>query len=477
MDAPVVVVVGGGVSGLAAAHALVGGPNPPQVVVLEGAPRLGGKLAGDVLAGVPVDLGAESVLARRPEGVALIEAVGLGDDLVHPATTSAGLWVGDRIRAIPPTVMGVPVDAAATVDVLGEEGAARVAAEAELPAQVLTEDVAIGRYVADRMGPAVTNKLIDPLLGGVYAGRAEEISLAAAVPELYAKLRTTPGLLAATQEMRASSQRRAADGKPVFAGLRGGINRLIHALEADLTARGVEIHRSTPVRKITRVADNEATKYELEAGPVPAPTYFRADAVIVAAPASPAARMLTDVVPTAATELAAIDYASMAIVTLAVPKKHWPTTATGSGFLVPSDEGRTIKAATFSHAKWEWSAEAGGDLAVLRTSVGRLGEEYVLQRSDEELVKLAAADLRKAIGLDAELVGSLVTRWGGGLPQYAVGHLDRVDRVEAAVADHPGLAVCGAAYRGVGIAACVASGGAAATRVREHLTALATMGS
>ncbi|HZX03855.1 protoporphyrinogen/coproporphyrinogen oxidase, partial [Kribbella sp.] len=149
--------------------------------------------------------------------------------------------------------------------------------------------------------------------------------------------------------------------------------------------------------------------------------------------------------------------------------------ATGSGFLVPSVEGRTIKAATYSHAKWAWSAEAGGDLAVLRTSVGRLGEEYMLQRSDEELIQLAVKDLHQAIGLRAEVVGSLVTRWGGGLPQYAVGHLDRVDRVEAAVAGVPGLAVCGAAYRGVGIAACVASGGKAATRVREHLDALETM--
>ena len=448
-----VVVVGGGISGLAAAYALATGPNPPQITVLEGSPRLGGKLAGDQIEGVPVDLGAESVLARRPEAVDLIRAVGLGDDLVHPATTSAGLWVGDRIRAIPPTIMGVPVDPAATVDVLGSAAAEAVAHEAELPAPALTEDVAIGRFVADRMGSAVTDKLIDPLLGGVYAGRAEEISLAAAVPELYAKLRTAPSLLAATAELREAGQRRA--GQPVFAGVVGGINRIIEALEKDLTARGVEIRRKLAVRRITRTPAG----YALEAGPVPAPTLIEADAVIIAVPATPAARMLADLVPAASTELATIEYASMAIVTLAVRKQDWPAGATGSGFLVPSVEGRTIKASTYSHAKWEWSGEAGGELAVLRASVGRLGEEYVLQRSDEELVALAAADLGRAIGLQAPVVGSLVTRWGGGLPQYAVGHLDRVDRVEAAVAAEPGLAVCGAAYRGVGIAACVASGG------------------
>ena len=464
-----VVVVGGGISGLAAAHALATGPNPPQITVLEGSPRLGGKLAGAELEGVPVDLGAESVLARRPEAIDLIRAVGLADDMVHPATMSAGLWVGDRIRAIPPTIMGVPIDPAATADVLGSAAAAEVAHEAELPAPALTEDVAIGRYVGERMGSAVTDKLIDPLLGGVYAGRADEISLAAAVPELYAKLRTAPSLLAATAELREAGQRRA--GQPVFAGIVGGINRLIPELEKDLSARGVEIRRKLAVRRITRTPDG----YSLEAGPVPAPTLVEADAVIVAVPAAPAARMLADLVPAASTELATIEYASMAIVTLAVRKRDWPAGATGSGFLVPSVEGRTIKASTYSHAKWEWSGEAGGELAVLRASVGRLGEEYVLQRSDEELVALATADLGRAIGLQAPVVGSLVTRWGGGLPQYAVGHLDRVDRVEAAVAAEPGLALCGAAYRGVGIAACVASGGKAATRVRAHLDALATM--
>ena len=466
-----VVVVGGGISGLAAAYALATGPNPPQITVLEGSPRLGGKLAGDELEGVPVDLGAESVLARRPEAVDLIRAVGLGNDLVHPATTAAGLWVGDRIRAIPPTIMGVPVDPVATVDVLGSSAASQVAHEAELPAPALTEDVAIGRFVAERMGPAVTDKLIDPLLGGVYAGKAEEISLAAAVPELYAKLRTAPSLLAATAELREAGQRKT--GQPVFAGVVGGVNRVIEALEKDLTARGVDIRRKLAVRRITRTADG----YTLEAGPVPAPTLLTADAVIVAVPAAPAARMLADLVPAASTELATIEYASMAIVTLAVRKKDWPADAIGSGFLVPSVEGRTIKAATYSHAKWEWSSEAGGDLAVLRTSVGRLGEEYVLQRSDEELVALATADLGRAMGLQAPVVGSLVTRWGGGLPQYAVGHLDRVDRLEAAVEAEPGLAVCGAAYRGVGIAACVASGGKAATRVQAHLATLETMGS
>jgi len=185
--------------------------------------------------------------------------------------------------------------------------------------------------------------------------------------------------------------------------------------------------------------------------------------------------MLAELVPAAATELGGIEYASLAIVTLAVCKRDWPEGTSGSGFLVPSVEGRTIKASTYSHAKWDWTAEAGGDLALFRCSVGRLGEEAVLQRDDADLVTASADDLREAIGLRAEIVDSTVTRWGGALPQYAVGHLDRVDRIARATAPVPGLEVCGAAYRGVGIAACVASGTEAATRVRGHLDRLARM--
>lgn len=469
---PHVVVVGGGISGLAAAHALASAGGV-RVTVLEGSARLGGKLAGGTVAGVGVDLGAESVLARRPEAVDLIKTVGLADELTHPATTTAGLWVGGRIRPLPPTVMGVPVDVPAAADVLGPDGTAAAYDDGTQPPPALRDDVAIGRFVADRMGRAVSDRLVDPLLGGVYAGRADEISLAAAVPELFVRLRTAPSLLAAAEDVRAAGQRSAPG--PVFAGIRGGVHRLVEALRRELERLGVEVRTRCTVRRIAQYHQAEVSGFAVEAGPVPVPDLLTADAVVVATPARPASRMLEDLVPAAAAELAAIEYASLAIVTLAVRRDRWPAVATGSGFLVPSVEGRTIKAATYSHAKWDWTAQAGGELVVLRCSVGRLGEERILQREDADLVAAAVADLGDAIGLDAQVIDSTVTRWGGALPQYAVGHLDRVDHVERAVAAVPGLTVCGAAYRGLGIAACVASGTSAATRVREHLDRLATM--
>lgn len=457
-----VVVVGGGISGLAAAWALSDLPGV-RVTVLEGSARVGGKVIGGEVAGIPVDLGAESVLARRPEAVELIGAVGLAADVVHPATTAAGLWIADRIVPIPPTVMGVPADLAAARDVLGTEGVRRAETEGG-DAPALQDDVAIGAFVAARMGRTVTDRLVDPLLGGVYAGRADEISLAAAVPELFARLRTAPSLREAAASLR--GQRTGTD-QPVFAGLRGGVHRLTEQLATELAKRDVEIRTRSTVRRIARTDRG----FRLETGPVPAPRFEDADAVIVATPARPAARMLTEVVPAAASELAAIEYASLAIVTLAVRRKDWPAAATGSGFLVPSVEERSIKAATYTHQKWAHD----GETAVFRCSVGRLGEEYVLQRDDADLVAAAAADLRAAVGLDTEIVDGVVQRWGGALPQYAVGHLDRVGRIDRAVEQVPGLAVAGAAYQGVGIAACVASGQRAATRVRAELDRLATM--
>jgi oxygen-dependent protoporphyrinogen oxidase len=155
----------------------------------------------------------------------------------------------------------------------------------------------------------------------------------------------------------------------------------------------------------------------------------------------------------------------VAVVTLAFRLRDFPEVA-GSGFLVPPVDKRAVKAATFSFAKWEWIREAGGgELLLMRCSLGRHREEHQLQKTDDELVDLALHDLADAIGLSVRPVDAHVQRWGGGLPQYAVGHLDRVSAIRSDVARQPGLAVCGAAYDGVGIPACIASGRRAADQV------------
>lgn len=470
------VVVGGGISGLSAAWELVTRHPGLQVSVLEASDRVGGKLrgadvgGGDGRAGITVDVGAESLLARRPEGLELIRQVGLGVDLVHPATSTASIWSRGALHPMPPrTLMGIPSDVRTLRGLLSDEEVDRAGAE-----QVWAgadPDISIGDLVAERLGPAVLDRLVEPLLGGVYAGHAREISAAAALPLAWDAYRTGASLTAtatatAAQALpRRSTDADAARPAPVFAGLRGGLHRLPLRLVELLIQRGVTVRTGATARELRR----EGAGFELVTGPVPCPTTYRADLVVLALPPAPAARLLTDPAPGAAQVLAQVQSASTALVTLALPADRLPDLV-GSGFLVPPVEGRAIKAATFSSTKWDWVREAGrgagprgSDLVLLRASLGRHREETVLQRPDADLVALALREVGELVGGPLpKPVGAHVQRWGGGLPQYAVGHRQRMSTVREQVAAVPGLAVCGATYDGVGIPACIASGRAAA---------------
>ncbi len=473
---PHVVVIGGGVAGAAAAWYLrQGGGDALDITVLEGSPRLGGKLRTVELAGASVDAGAEAILNRRPEGVELARAVGLGDRIRHPQTTSASLWSRHSLRPVPAgTVMGVPadLDALAESGLLSAEGLERVRREPEIPGPTLDGDTAIGAYAAQRLGQELVDRLIEPLLGGVYAGHADQLSLRATVPALVPYLREDPSLLRAAARAKAAAP---ASQVPVFAGIDGGVGSLVPAVMA---ASGARVLTNSMVRELRRTSTGTGTgtgtdigtgpRWQLVVGPTRDPVLVEADAVVVACPARPASRLLVDVAPSAARELAGIEYASMATLAFAFPVDaigEGPVSLPGSGFLVPPLERRLIKAATFSSAKWGWLAERAPDVVVVRCSVGRLGEVADLQLDDSDLTSGALADLRAATGIEAPPVDVHVERWGGGLPQYAVDHQSRVERIRADVARLPGLAVAGAAYDGIGIPACVASARAAATQV------------
>ena len=465
---PHVVVVGGGIAGLAAALAVreqSGGQ--VRVTVLEGSPSVGGKLALTEVAGILVDAGAESMLARRPEGLALAAAAGLEDDVVHPAVVGASLWSHGALRPLPSgTLMGLPGDlrSLAASRTLSRRALARVPLDRVLRRTPVTDDVSIGAYVTARLGREVVDRLVEPLLGGVYAGHADEISLDAALPQLAGPVRTERSLLRSVEAVLAAGVGAAGVGaegvaRPVFASVRGGLGRLPDAVAA---ASGADIRTGTTVREITRVPEG----WRVVVGSAAAPETVQADALVLALPTGPAARLLRELAPYAADDLAGVEYASVGLVTFALRASDVVDRLQGTGFLVPPVEKRVIKAATFSSAKWGWLGEMSGDLAIVRTSVGRHREVADLQRDDPDLAAAALADLADALGVgELHPVDAIVTRWGGALPQYAVGHLDRVARVRRALADLPALAVCGAGYDGVGIPACVASGRAAAARV------------
>ncbi|MGW2205973.1 protoporphyrinogen oxidase [Streptomyces sp. NPDC001774] len=460
-----VVVVGGGIAGLAAAHRLVSAGL--RVTLLEGGDRLGGKLLAGEIAGAPVDLGAESLLARRPEAIALARAVGLGDRLRPPATTTASVWTRGTLRPMPKGhVMGVPGDPAALTEILSDEGLRRVGHDRDLPPAEIGEDIAIGAYVAERMGHEVVDRLVEPLLGGVYAGDAYRISMRAAVPALFTAARTHPTLTDAVRAVQRAGAATPSDaagaatglGGSAFLGIEGGIGTLPEAVAGAIRAAGGEILTLMPVTGLRRVANGGP--WQVDAGG----REFLADAVVLAAPAWAAAELLATEAPVAAGELGTVEYASMALVTLAFRRQDVHALP-GSGFLVPPVDGHTIKASTFSSQKWQWVADGAPDLFLLRTSVGRYGEEEQVFRDDADLVEASLKDLAAAAGLTARPVATTVTRWTGGLPQYPVGHLARVTRIRDAVARVPGLRVAGAVYDGVGIPACIASGTRAADEI------------
>jgi oxygen-dependent protoporphyrinogen oxidase len=341
--------------------------------------------------------------------------------------------------------------------VLSAAGLLRASLDVALPRTPIDDDIAVGAYVRARAGQEVVDRLVDPLLGGVYAGRADQLSLAATVPQLAAHVSTHRTLIGAARAARAQSSQVVG---PVFAGLVGGRGRVPHAITDVVRAAGVDVRTATTVRELTQTNDG----FRLTCGAVPAQQTIETRAVVIAVPGAPAARLLGEIAAAAATEVAAIDYASVVTVTLAYDDADAAGVMHGSGFLVPAVEGRATKAVTYLSAKW---SHLSGGLTFVRGSVGRYGDEHDIQRDDDDLVATVHEDLAAVTGLRARPVLSRVNRWGGGLPQYAPGHLGRVRRTRAALP--PGAAVCGAAYDGVGVPACVRSGQQAASVLREWL--------
>ena len=464
-----ILIVGGGIAGLACAWELSRAVPDATITVLDAADRPGGKLRREPVAGVALDVGAESMLARRPEALDLMSELGLDAEVVHPATTSASVWSRGELHPLPKgTLMGIPSPAASALGILSADEVVRAECETSWDRGDF-EDISVGDYVAARLGDAVVDRLVEPLLGGVYAGQARSLSLRACLPSVFAAARRGESLTetAAAQ----AAQPIPAEAAPVFAGLVGGVGRLAESLAESLRAGGVTIRSGTIVRELHREPDTAGGGWSVVVGPQPRPERLVADAVVIAVPAAPSSRLLARHLPDAARALREVEYASMAIITLAVGADgHGAVPLPGSGFLVPAVEGRTIKASTFSSTKWRWTAEAAGDLSFLRASVGRFGETSDLQRPDEELVAIAVAEVSEALGHQLpRIVDTHVQRWGGALPQYTVGHVDRVARIRTAAAGAPGLELAGAAYEGVGIPACIASGRAAASAVATHL--------
>ncbi|MBW3615091.1 MAG: protoporphyrinogen oxidase [Actinobacteria bacterium] len=451
---PRAVVVGGGISGLAGAHRLALAGH--EVTVLEAGPRMGGKILTTRFAGRPVDEGADAFLTRMPHALDLCRQLGLDDRLVSPATSEAALWLDGKLRPLPAGLfLGAPVELGplARSGILSPWGVARAGIEPWLPGRPLERDVSVGGLVRRRYGAEVHERLVDPLLGGINAGRSERLSVEVAAPALAAAARRSASVM---RGLRADAATRPRGQPSPFAAPAGGMGELVEALAQAVSSLGAQLRLSTPVRGIERVAGGYLVRADGES--------LMAERVLVAVPSFVASGLLAPLSPAAGQLLAPLQYVSVAVVSLAYPAPHLSPKPTGSGFLVPRNQGRLVTACSVFSNKWP--GDGAGDWVVLRASVGRDGDQRALALGDVELTERVEAEVGEALALSGAPAAVRVSRWPRAFPQFPPGHLVRqAEAVAALAADAPGVALAGAYLRGVGIATCIAGAQAAADQL------------
>ena len=477
-----VVVVGGGIAGLTAAYRLLhpadAGTEVPRVVLVDSAERLGGKILSTPFEGRLVDEGADAFLLRVPWAIELCDELGISDERISPATGGAsvahGGGAGRQLTPLPDGLVGgVPTRLGPLLrsPLLGRADTLRAAADYVLPRRFTARRhgaASVGDIVRARLGPAVASQVVDPLLGSISAGDISRLDAATSAPILGQALERSRSLMRGLRQMQPAP---AADGSgpaPIFGSFDGGMGRLVHALTERLD--GCILRLGTPVEAIRR----PGTRFAVHTGS----EVLEADAVIVAAPAHAAAHMLPGA-PTAAARLALIEYASVAVVTLGVRADAIEAPAE-AGILVTRDTGWLTTACSYGSAKWpNWSGEEGfqGDNPniVLRVSAGRDDDDRHTRLDDDELRDTVLAELSslpplRGVGDPGAFSAWRVSRWPQSLPQYRPGHGQLVDRIDEALArEMPGVFVTGAAYRGLGIPACIRQGNEAAAAVVQHL--------
>jgi oxygen-dependent protoporphyrinogen oxidase len=453
-----VVVIGGGIAGLAAAHRLVELLPESRPVLVEAEPRLGGKLRTERFDGFVIEASADSFLSRKQRGVGLCEELGLQDELVGRRPEYARTFVrrGRELLPLPEGLTGlIPTDLGAleASALLSPEGKARLAAEPDVPVAAGAADESIASFVSRRLGREAYENLVEPLMTGIYGGGGEQLSLQSTFPRLRALELEHGSVL---QGLAAQST--GDGGHPPFVSLASGMDTLVRRLAGALEGR-VELVLGTPARSLRRRSQGFGAK--LEHGAV-----LSADAVILATPAFASAPLLAGVDAGLAELHAEIPYASSAIVTLAYREDDVAHPLDGYGYVVPQAEGTDVIACTWTSRKWE--GRGPEDAVLIRVYAGRFGREDVTELSDKALEALAREELG-LLGITAEPTLMRVHRWSRGMPQYVLGHPERLARIEAAVSRHPGLALAGAAYRGVGVPDCIHSGEEAAESVVRAL--------
>ena len=453
---------------MSAAHALSQSGGPPVACTLvEADSRLGGKILTEQAGGFVIEGGPDSFLSQKPWGIELCRTLGLEGRLIgtNPDRRRTFVYSRGRLEELPEGLaLGFPTRLGPFLrsGLLSWPGKLRMGAEVFVPRRRGEGDESLGEFFRRRLGAEALERIIEPLMTGIYAGDAAQLSIRATFPRFPDMEREhgsiVRSMLGAKRRHQASDKKETPRWTP-FVTLRGGLSEMVQALTSRLPDVTVCLGRR--VRAIRARAGGAGYAVLLDDG-----ASLDADALVLATPAFAAAGLLEPLDVTLVGLLGAITYASTATVTLGYRREGFRHSLDGYGFVVPRVEGRTLLASTWSSSKWDHRAPDGSVL--IRSYLGGAGREAVLERSDTELVELVRADLRQIMGVTEEPVLVRVFRWPRAMPQYLVGHLDRLAAIEERLARLPGVFVAGAAYRGVGIPDCIRDGLGAAERVRTY---------
>ena len=488
-----VVVIGAGIAGLSAAYELTGSSSPhatgPLVTIIEAALRTGGKIAATLIADHEVDAAADGVLARRPEVLSLIDDLGISHRIEPIAASGASVFARGKLRLLPSDLqMGIPTSfsslrASGTLSTRGLIRAFRDVVAPRPASRGHLQDRTIGGLIETKLGPEVVSTLVDPMIGGISAGRVSEMSAAAVFPPLLEAAQERGSLMAALRSVTApprSSTAQPGDAEgpadippPSFVSLTGGMHELPATMEQVLRDRGVRFITGTEITGLRRGGGTDPCWLVDSAS-----TTTPADGVVIAVPAPAAAQILRPLDPEAAALLDQIDYASVGVVTLLFDEESITLPDEGTGVLVPpgtpvptgpnAGERFNVTALTFLDRKWPHLALPGRRL--IRASIGRIDDDRMATMTDAEILEKVTGELEILLGHTSPPLSTTLVRWMNALPQYRVNHLMRVAGIEAAVDRLAHVTICGAALRGIGIPACVGSGRSAGRDLLAELT-------
>jgi oxygen-dependent protoporphyrinogen oxidase len=463
-----VVIVGGGITGLAAAHALEKGHERAEVTIVDGASQLGGNIRTIRNNGFIIDEGPDSWVAAKPHAARLARDVGLGDELIGTRADTRRVYIvwQRKLHPMPEgLILGVPTAIKPFIesDLIGWDAKLRAALEPLVVARRWKDDddESIASFVTRRLGPDINERLAGPLLGGIFAGDPAALSVRACVPQLVEAEREHGSLIKAMRALREKRRSQAAAGEgegSAFLSLKRGAGDLVVNVAHKL--RDAEVFTSRPATKLARLPEGDPRgRWAVETHD----GTLLADDVVLAVPGRVASPLLSDVDRELAEMCGAIEYASAATVFLAYRRADVRHPLDAHGFLVPRSENRPILACTFVSSKWDHRAPAGQVL--LRVFVGGAGNEHALEHDDDELVRIARAELLDLLGIDRAPGFSWVFRFDRSSPQPYVGHIARMQRLLARAATHPGLHIGGNGYIGTGIPDAIRQGEEIAARI------------